>query len=107
VPVQTAKVRVEILHHFPSGRASVWLDRQLILDEDLRGNTDRHPLFRAVEMNQISRLQIAPGKHELQVRVVSPGVYDDTESLSAELTAGREHILYVNCDKRKMLVKLQ
>ena len=106
-PVQTAKVRVEILHHFPSGRASVWLDEKLVLDEELRGNTDRHPLFRAVEMNQVSKLQIAPGKHRVQVRVVSPGIYDDTESISAELTAGREHLLYVNCDKRTLQVKLQ
>src|SRR6185437_945487 len=28
-PVETAKMRVEILHHFPSGNASVWLDHQL------------------------------------------------------------------------------
>ena len=103
----SAKVRVEILHHFPSGKASVWLDQQLVLDEELRGNTERHPLFRTVEMNQISKLQLAPGKHELQIRVVSPGVYDDTQSLSADLTVGREHILYVNCDKRKLQIKLQ
>ncbi len=106
-PVQVAKMRVEILHHFSSGRASVWLDQQLVMDEELRGNTDRHPLFRTVEMNQISKLQIAPGKHELQVRVVSPGIYDETESLSANLNAGPEHILYVNCDKRKLQIKLQ
>lgn len=106
LPVQEAKMKVEILHHFPSGKASVWLDQQLIMEEDLH-NTDRHPLFRAVEMNQISKLQITPGKHELQVRVVSPGIYDDTESLSADLTAGAEHILYVNCDKRKLQIKLQ
>jgi hypothetical protein len=101
-----AKMRVEILHHFPSGKASLWLDQQLIMEEELR-NTDRHSLFRAIEMNQVSKLQIRPGKHELQVRVVSPGIYDDTESLSADLTAGPEHILYVNCDKRKLQIKLQ
>lgn len=103
---EIAKMRVEILHHFPSGKASVWLDQQLVMEEELR-NTDRHPLFRAIEMNQISKLQISPGKHELQVRVVSPGIYDDTESLSATLSAGPEHILYVNCDKRKLQIKLQ
>jgi len=101
-----AKMRVEILHHFPAGKASVWLDQQLVMEEELH-NTDRHPLFRAIEMNQISKLQLAPGKHELQVRVVSPGIYDDTQSLSADLTVGREHTLYVNCDKRKLQIKLQ
>ncbi len=103
---EIAKMRVEILHHFPSGKASVWLDQQLVMEEELH-NTDRHPLFRAIEMNQISKLQLAPGKHELQVRVVSPGIYDDTQSLSADLTVGHEHTLYVNCDKRKLQIKLQ
>ena len=103
---EIAKMRVEILHHFPSGKASLWLDQQLVMEEELH-NTDRHPLFRAIEMNQISKLQISPGKHELQVRVVSPGIYDDTQSLSADLSVGREHTLYVNCDKRKLQIKLQ
>jgi serine/threonine protein kinase len=105
--VQTAKVRVEILHHFPSGKASVWLDRRLVLDEDLRVDTEHHGLFRTVEMNQISRLQFAPGKHELQVRVTSPGNYDQTESLPANLTPGSKHVLYVNCDKRELQIQLR
>jgi len=88
--------------HDVAGRDLLWMT----MEEELH-NTDRHPLFRAIEMNQISKLQLAPGKHELQVRVVSPGIYDDTQSLSADLTVGREHTLYVNCDKRKLQIKLQ
>jgi serine/threonine protein kinase len=107
-PVQTAKVRVEILHQFASGRASVWLDQQLVMDQELRGNTQRHGLFRLVVMNQITSLQFAPGKHSFQVRVISPAIpYDQTGTIEADLTAGPEHVLYVNCDKRKLQIKLQ
>jgi hypothetical protein len=105
---ETAKLRVEILHQFASGKASVWLDQQLIMDQELRGNTQHHGLFRSVLMNETTRLQLAPGKHKLQVRVTSPaGMYDKTESIDANLTPGPEYVLYVNCDRRKLDVKLQ
>ena len=104
----TAKVRIEILHHFASGKASVWLDQQLVLDQELRSDADRRTLFRALEMNQVATLQFASGKHKLQVRVTAPAnTYDQSETVEANLTAGPEHILYVNCDRRKMLVRLQ
>ena len=106
--VATAKVQVEILHHFSGGRASIWLDDDLIFDENLRGNDQRHPLFRTVEMNQTGSLQLSSGKHILQVRVVSPAnTYDQIETLDATLSPGSEHVLQVNCDKRKMQVTLQ
>jgi serine/threonine protein kinase len=107
-PVQTAKMRVEILHHFIGGKASIWLDRQLVLDQDLHGDHQRHPIFRTLEINQVASLQFASGKHKLEVRVVAPGnTYDQSETLDADLTAGPEHVLLVNCDKRKMQVTLQ
>jgi hypothetical protein len=105
---RTAKVRVEILHHFASGKASVWIDQQLVLEQDLRSDADRRLLFRALEMNQVATLQFASGKHKLQVRITAPAnTYDQSETVEANLTAGPEHVLYVNCDRRKMLVRLQ
>jgi hypothetical protein len=39
---------------------------------------------------------------------VSPAsTYDQIETLDADLSAGSEHVLQVNCDKRKMQVTLQ
>jgi len=105
---ETAKLRVEILHQFASGKASVWVDDQLVMDQDLRGNTQHHGLFRSVVMNERTSLQFATGKHKLQVRVTSPlSMYDKSETVEANLTAGTEHVLYVNCDKRKLQVNLQ
>jgi hypothetical protein len=57
-------------------------------------------------MNQTSDLQFSPGKHHLEVRVVSPGSYDQTETLQANLKPGAELVLYVDCDKKKMRLSL-
>ncbi len=107
-PDQTADVEVEILHHFKSGKASIWLDDQLVFDRNLRGIDERHPLFRTVEMNQVASFRFSAGKHLLQVRVVSPAnVYDQIETIDADLSANSERVLVVNCDKRKMQIALQ
>ncbi len=106
--VDTAKVQVEIQHHFNGAKASIWLDDKLIFDQKLRGADQRHPLLRALEINQVTNFQFAPGKHSLQVRIVSPANnYDQIENLETELLAGSEHVLSVNCDKRKMQVSMQ
>jgi hypothetical protein len=105
---QKAKVRIEILHHFNAGKASVWIDDSLVFDQDLHGDTQRHPVFRALEMNQVANLEFAPGKHTLQVRVVAPGSdYDQTEKIDADLAVGTPRVLLVNCDKRQIQVELQ
>ena len=101
-------MQVEIQHHFNGAKASVWLDDHLVFDQDLRNADSRHPLLRAVEMNQVTSFQSAPGKHYLQVRVVSSAhTYDQIETLETQLEPGSRHILRVNCDKKQMQVDLQ
>jgi serine/threonine protein kinase len=105
---EIAKVQVDIQHHFSRAKASIWLDDKLISDQNLRGADQRHPLLRAVEVDQITNFQFAPGKHWLQIRIVSPANnYDQIETLETDLVAGSEHVVYVNCDKRKMQIVLQ
>jgi serine/threonine-protein kinase len=100
-----AKVQFEIQHHFPSAKASIWLDDDLVFDQPINGIEQRHAFLRAVEINQLASFQFAPGKHWLQVRVIAPGVnYDQIETFQAELAPGSQHAVRVNCDKRKMLV---
>jgi serine/threonine protein kinase len=107
-PIENSKVQVEIQHHFNGAKASVWFDDELVFDQELRDADTRHPLLRAVEMNQVTSFVFAPGKHYLQVRVVSPtNAYDQIETLEAELTPGSKHVLRVNCDKKKMQAELQ
>ena len=106
--LELAKVQVEIQHHFNGAKASIWLDDKLVFDENLRGVDQRHPLLRALEVNQVTKFQFDPGKHSLQVRIVSPANnYDQIETIDTDLMPGSEHVVLVNCDKRKMQVALQ
>jgi serine/threonine protein kinase len=108
VPPEVAKLQVDIQHHFSGAKASIWLDDKLVFDQNLRGADQRHPLLRAIEVDQVTNFQFPPGKHWVQVRVLSPANnYDQIETIDTDLAAGSEHILYVNCDKRKMQVVLQ
>ena len=59
-------------------------------------------------MNETASLQLVAGKHTFRVRVTSPGsAYDQTQSIDANLAAGPEPVLFVNCDKHGLQLKLQ
>ena len=99
-----AQLQVEIEHHFQAARADIWVDDNLVFEQNLRGASNRHPIFRAVEMNQISNLHMKAGKHLVQVRVVSyPSEYDQVEMIEVELEPGTRRVLQVNCDNRKKM----
>jgi len=103
-----ANVQVEILHHFSAGKASIWVDDQLMVEQILHGGNQRYLLFHTVEMNQTTSFRFSAGKHSVRIHVVSPGnTYDQVTALDATLTAGSENVLRVNCDKRKLQVTLQ
>lgn len=105
---ENAKLRVEIMHHFSNGKASLSVDGNVVLDQDLRGDDQRHPVFRALEMNQIASVTFNPGHHTLQVHVVdAAGGYDQNEKLEGDFTADVKRVLIVNCDKKKMQVNLR
>jgi serine/threonine protein kinase len=107
-PLQTARIHVEILHHFAGGKASILLDNQVVLDENLRADTARHPILRSLEMDQTANIDVSSGKHQVQVHVVSvDNTYDQTETVEADLAPASRHVLHVNCDRRQMLVTLQ
>ena len=107
-PAASAKVQVEIQHHFNGARASLWFDDKLISDQNLRGDDQKHSLLHTVEINQVTSFQFPAGKHSLQIRVLSPSNnYDQIETLDVDLAANSERVLSVNCSKRKMVVMLQ
>jgi serine/threonine protein kinase len=108
VAVPSAKVEVEIQHHFVQAKASLWFDDKLISDQNLRGGDQKHSLLRTVEMNQVTSFQFPAGKHSLQIRVLSPANnYDQIETLDVDLAPNSERVLSVNCSKRKMVVVFQ
>jgi serine/threonine protein kinase len=107
-PIASAKLQVEIQHHFNTATASIWLDDKLISDQHLRGGDQKHSLLHTVEINQVTSFQFPAGKHWLQIRVLSPvNNYDQIETLDVDLAPNSERVLSVNCSKRKMLVVLE
>jgi serine/threonine protein kinase len=105
---QMAHIQVKIMHHFSAGKASVWLDDQLVLEENLHSDDQRHPLLRSLEMEQTTSFALSPGKHQLRVQVVAPeNTYDQSETLEADPAPGSKQVLNLNCDRRKMQVTLE
>jgi serine/threonine protein kinase len=103
-----SQLQVEILHHFDSATASLWLDDKLVMTQDLRGDIQHHNLFRSVAINQVTTLSLPPGKHKLEIRITSaPSHYDQFESMEADLSTGLDHVLHINCTRRKLQVDLQ
>lgn len=106
--VESAKLRIEIMHHFTDGKAALSVDGNVLLDQDLHRDDQRHPVFRALEMNQIASVTFKPGHHTLQVHVIDTGSgYDQIEKLEGDFPTNVKHVLIVNCDKKKMQVSLQ
>jgi hypothetical protein len=59
-------------------------------------------------MDQTANVEVASGKHQVQVHVVSPdNTYDESEMVETDLAPGSRQVLRVNCDKRKMQITLQ
>jgi serine/threonine protein kinase len=107
VVVPPAKVQVEIEHHFDDAKASVWLDDDLVLAQSLHG-PDEKRFLHSVEVQQVTNVEFAPGKHWVQVRVVSPkNKYDQIETIISDLQPGSEHVLSVRCEKHKLEMVLQ
>lgn len=106
--VETAGLKLQILHHFMAGKASVRMDGKVVFDEDLYEDDQRHPLFRSIEINHTAHAEVPPGKHNLEIQVAAPTAsYDQTESFDVDFSPHTQYLLHVNCDKKKMQVTLQ
>lgn len=101
-----AKVEIEIRHHFTAAKAAIWLDKDLVSRQDLTGAT--RSLLHSVDIQQVLEFEFAPGKHSLEVHVVSPAHhYDQTKTINAELGPGSTHVLFVECEKHQLEVSFQ
>ena len=106
-PVETARMHVEILHHFAQATATVTVDDKVVLDDKLHVDDQRHPILRSLEMDHTASFEVPAGKHQVHVHVLTPdATYDQSETIGVELAPGSKHFMRVNCDKKKMLVLL-
>lgn len=105
----TAKLNIEIEHHFSSAHASVWLDRKLVYSSSLKGETKKRALlFRQTKGFESGELEVEPGKHEVRVRIKSPTVpYDNTKTIAGNFSAGTTQTLRITCDKDRLQLALR
>ena len=76
-----AMLQIEVEHHFTDATASVWVDNRLIYTQSLLGKKQRHGfVFRKVVGHQFQVVRVAPGKHQVRVRIQSTAdAYDQSK----------------------------
>jgi serine/threonine protein kinase len=96
-----ATLQIEIEHHFGDATASVWLDDNLVYTQSLQGKKQRHALvFRKVVGHQFEVVRVAPGKHQVRVRVQSTAdSYDQSKVASVAFESGVS-LLRIICDDK-------
>jgi serine/threonine protein kinase len=97
-----ATLRIEIDHHFIDGRASVWLDKDLVYAHSLRGDPKRRGfIFRRVEGHQFEAIRVAAGKHDVRVRIQSAAEsYDQSKTMADAMIGTNESMLRIVCGKK-------
>ena len=85
-----AMLQIEVEHHFSDATASVWVDNRLVYTQSLLGKKQRHGLvFRKVVGHQFQVVRVAPGKHQVRVRVQSTAdAYDQSKITSVAFVPG-------------------
>ena len=97
----SCQLGIAVVHHFTTANLSVWIDNHETYHHSLRGTTKtRVVLLKGVEGYLSDVVQLAPGIHQIRVRVLSAdGSYDESGSISETFAAGSARLLRVDFDR--------
>ncbi len=98
-PALAARLRVSLLHRFPSGRIEVRLDGASLLGEHLKGGSGKVRFVRT--------LIVPPGSHRVEVRVISGQNFDDVEGIQGDFRAKEQKTLQVTVSGISKRLKLK
>jgi len=106
-PAQT-KLDVEIQHEFSDASISIWLDRKLICQQNLRAETKRRGLFfKKVPGTESIGLPVPAGEHWVVVQVKSAAAkYDQSKKIIESFDSKGKNVLHVYCDDAKHSLEL-
>jgi serine/threonine protein kinase len=94
-----ATLQIEIEHRFASATASVWVDDALVYTQSLQGDKKRRALFfKKVVGHQFQVVRVAPGKHQVRVRIQSDDNSYDQSKISSTTFAPGISLLRIVCD---------
>jgi serine/threonine protein kinase len=97
-----AMLEIEVDHRFAEAHLSIWVDDRLTYTHVLEGADKKHlVVFHQVQGHEFHATQIAPGKHNLRVRVESGAdSYDQSGTVAGEFASGKETLLRIDLSKR-------
>lgn len=102
---------IAVAHHFLTANLSVWIDGESTYSHSLRGSRKtKVVLFKGVEGYLSDLLHVAPGTHEIRVRIVSSdGAYDESATVSGTFNTEKTELLGIEFDKhnREMHLRLE
>lgn len=104
----SCQLGIAVEHHFMTADLSVWIDNRASYNHSLRGAPKKRVvLFKGVEGYLSDVVQLAPGEHQIRVRVLSAdGSYDESDSILGTFAAGTERLLTVDFDKHNRGMRL-
>ena len=80
---------------------TIWVDDQAVYHRKLQGAPKKKlGIFGGGHSQESAKVQIAPGQHQLRVRVQARNpFYDQSHALTGNFSVGAERILRVSVDK--------
>ena len=99
--LQSARLKIEVQHHFTEGKLSLWVDEKLAYSSDLHGSVKKRlALFHDVSGSDSAEVPISAGKHTLRVHGESGAHnFDESKTITADFETGGEKVLRVNFTK--------
>jgi serine/threonine protein kinase len=96
-----AMLQIEIEHHFTNAIVSVWVDNDLVYTHSLLGDKQRRAVvWRKVVGHQFQVIRVAPGKHQVRVRIQSKAdSYDQSRMIAAAFIRGAS-LLRIVCGNK-------
>jgi hypothetical protein len=88
-------------NQLPQGNVTIWVDNQAVFHRKLQGVPKKKlGIFGGGHNQESERVQIAPGQHQLRVRVQARNpFYDQSHALTGNFAVGAERVLRVSVNK--------
>jgi eukaryotic-like serine/threonine-protein kinase len=111
VALGTVHLKIQIQHHFASGKLTLWVDDKQAFSAELHGEAKRRlAVFHGIDGSDFGEVSVSAGSHSLRVTgQSSDNQFDESKTISSDFSAGGDKVLKVTFDKnnREMRVLLQ
>ena len=107
-PAETARLKIEVQHHFADGKISLWVDEKLAYSADLHGQAKRRlAVFHDVQGRDSTELTVPAGQHTLRVSGQSSSHdFDESKTVTTNFVSGAEKVLEVDFEKNNREMRL-